>query len=98
MFVHGQPFQPSLLFVGKTRNLPYSGAPERFFNRVGSFFTSIHQLGWKGLPGNKHSSLLRQFINYGRKKFYNIDTMSYLIDRLWVGSLELQLYLLFLST
>jgi hypothetical protein len=25
----GKPFQPSLLFVGKARSLPLSGAPER---------------------------------------------------------------------
>jgi hypothetical protein len=26
------------------------------------------------LATNKHSSLLRIFINYGKKKFYNIET------------------------
>ncbi len=30
------------------------------------------RLGRKGLPGKKHSSLLRKLVNYGRKKFYNI--------------------------
>jgi hypothetical protein len=42
VFVHGKPFQPSLLFVGKARSLPYSGAPERFFNRIGSCLTNRH--------------------------------------------------------
>jgi hypothetical protein len=28
MFVPGKPFQPSLMFVGTARGLPYSGAPE----------------------------------------------------------------------
>jgi hypothetical protein len=34
----GKPFhlQPSLMFVGKARSLPNSGAPERYFIRVGS--------------------------------------------------------------
>jgi hypothetical protein len=28
MFVPGKPFQPSLMFVGEARSLPWSGAPE----------------------------------------------------------------------
>ncbi len=28
MFAPGRPFQPSLIFVGKARSLPESGAPE----------------------------------------------------------------------
>jgi hypothetical protein len=27
VFVHGKPFQPSLMLVGEARSLPYSGAP-----------------------------------------------------------------------
>jgi hypothetical protein len=49
------------LLVGKARNLPYSGAPERCFTWVGSCLTRKHLLGWKGNPGGKHSSLLRTF-------------------------------------
>ncbi len=33
LFVPGKPFQPSLMFMGKARGLPYSGAPERCFTR-----------------------------------------------------------------
>jgi hypothetical protein len=29
------------------------------------------RLGWKRNVGDKHSSLLQKFINYGQKKFYN---------------------------
>ena len=29
-------------------------------------------LGWKRLATDKHSSLLRKFVNYGHKKFHNI--------------------------
>ncbi len=39
-----------------------------------AFLTNIRQ-GWKDYTGtyrDKHSSLLRKFINYCRKKFYNI--------------------------
>jgi hypothetical protein len=28
------------------------------------------RLGWEGLPGTKHYSLLQTFINYGRKKSF----------------------------
>ena len=37
MFVPGKPFQPRLMFVGSAKRQTYSGAPERFFNLVGSF-------------------------------------------------------------
>ncbi len=42
MFVHRKPFLSSLFFVGKARSLPYSEAPERIFNRIGSCFTNRH--------------------------------------------------------
>jgi hypothetical protein len=42
VFVAGKPFQPSLVFVGKARSLPYRGASERLINRVGSCFTNKH--------------------------------------------------------
>jgi hypothetical protein len=41
----------------------------------------LERLGWKGLAGkawlerlamDKHSSLLRKFVNYGQEKFHNI--------------------------
>jgi hypothetical protein len=31
------------------------------------------RLGWKGLQGTNTRSLLRTFVNYGLKKFYNIE-------------------------
>ncbi len=70
--VHGKPFQSCLLFAGKPRSLPYSNAIQRFFNRVSSCFTNRHQTWLERLALDKHSSLLRKFVNYGRKKFYNI--------------------------
>jgi hypothetical protein len=33
VFVHGKLFQPSLMFVGKARSLPQSGAPEKVILR-----------------------------------------------------------------
>jgi hypothetical protein len=35
------------------------------------------RLEWEGLPGTKHSSLLQTFVNYGPKKFYNVETRCY---------------------
>ncbi len=39
-FNPGKPFQPSLMFVGVARSLPYIGTPERFFDRAVSCFTN----------------------------------------------------------
>jgi hypothetical protein len=35
VFVPGKPVQPSVMFASKASSLPYSGAPERYFTRVG---------------------------------------------------------------
>jgi hypothetical protein len=69
LFAPSKPFQRSLMFVGKDRSLPYSRAPERFFNWEGSCFTSKHLAK---ACRDKHSCLLWTFVNNGRKKFYNI--------------------------
>ncbi len=36
VFVPGKLLQHSLMFLGKVRRIPWSGAPERCFTRVGS--------------------------------------------------------------
>ncbi len=46
-----------------------AGAP--FYGRLLALPTNI-RLGRKRNVGDKHSSLLQKFINYGQKKFYNI--------------------------
>jgi hypothetical protein len=66
VFVPGNPFQPSLMFADKAR--AYTSEPS--FRYV-ALPTNI-RLGWKSLPGT-NSSLLRKFVNYVRKTFYNID-------------------------
>ncbi len=71
MFVPGKPFQPSLMFVGEARSLPWSGAPERSFTRVGSGLTRKRKTRLEKLAVHKHSSLLRKSVNYGRKIFYS---------------------------
>jgi len=50
-----------------------SRAPERFFNRVSSYFINKHWTKLERLARDKHSSLLRTFVNYDRKLFYNIE-------------------------
>ena len=34
------------------------------------------RLGWKGLPGDKHPSLMQKSVGYGRKKFYSTGPSS----------------------
>ncbi len=64
---------PGLMFVGKARSLPYSGAPERCFIHV---FSGIIRLGWKGLPGTNALAYYKKVMTYVHKKFYNIGLWS----------------------
>ncbi len=91
MFVPGWPFHDSLMFVGKARSLPCSGAPERCFALVSSYLTCKH---WTILERPARASTLtysKKIIKYGRKKFYNIGPWcewcwfdeGHLVERLW---------------
>ncbi len=60
-------FHPSLTFVGKSRSLSYSWAPERCFTQIG--LPANIRLGWKGLQG---TNTLAYYGNYISKKFYNV--------------------------
>ncbi len=72
MFVTGKPFQPGLIFLSKV--VAYtSEAPFRCYTRVGCCLTGDHQTRLKRLASDKHSSLLRTFVNYGSTKFYNTE-------------------------
>jgi hypothetical protein len=44
--------------LSKARRLPYRGAPERFFNRVGSCFTNKHKTRLERLAVDRNYSLL----------------------------------------
>ncbi len=69
MFVPDKPLQPSLMFVGEARNLPYSGALGRCLTQAPSLTANI-RLGWKGLPGtntlayykNQQTTSVKSFI------------------------------------
>ncbi len=77
MFVSVRPLQPSLIFVGKTRSLPKRCTFHLLHSRVGSSLTCTHYTKPQRLAVDKRSSLLRKFVNYGRKKFYNIGPWYY---------------------
>jgi hypothetical protein len=69
----------SLTFVGKAMDLPWSGAPERCFTLVdpslaGKFWTRLERLA-----RDKHSSLLRKYVNYSHNKFYSTGPRTALI-------------------
>jgi hypothetical protein len=52
------------------------GATERYFTRVGSALTHKHYNSLERPVRAKRFSLLRKFLFYDRKKFYNIGTRS----------------------
>ncbi len=58
------PFQPSLMFVCKTKR----GEPERCFARVGSDLTCKHHNKLERRVRDKHSSLFQKFVNCSCKK------------------------------
>jgi hypothetical protein len=56
------------MFADKARSLPKSGAPERFSAEIGSGPTQNFYTRLQKLAKDKHSSLFRTFVIYGRKK------------------------------
>jgi hypothetical protein len=79
----GPGHQTSLMFVGKARSLPLSGAPERYFILLESNLSHKHwtRLG-KLKVTSKHSSLSQIFINYGCKKFITLSPEPHIIKLL----------------
>jgi hypothetical protein len=76
VFVPGKTYHASLLFEGMARSLHKSEQPERSFPWVGLGLTRKHSTRLERLAKEKDSNLLQRFINYGRKKFYNIGFRS----------------------
>jgi hypothetical protein len=77
VFVPGKPFQPSQMFVSKARGLPYRGATEVCFTRVGFGLICKQYTFLEWLATHKDYNLVQTFVNYGRKRFYNIGPWSY---------------------
>ncbi len=66
-----EPLHPSLVFAGRpesTRVKLLSG----LHSRVGSWPYRKHYTRMERFDWDSHSRLLRTFVDYGRKKFYNI--------------------------
>ncbi len=75
VFVLDRPFKPSLMFMDKARGLSYSRGPEKCFIRISSGL-SKHWTRLVSLAKDKHPSLLKTFIYYVSKKFYNVKPSS----------------------
>jgi hypothetical protein len=76
-------FHPSLMFASKVKSFPKRGETESCSTWVGSRpYPQKLDLGGKACQ-DKHSSLLRTFVNYGRKKFYNIGPETNVIKRFY---------------
>ncbi len=74
MFVLVKYSKPTLMFVGMARSLPQIGAHERcIITLVGSVLNHNNQTRLERPARDQHSSLLRTFVNYGHKKFYNTE-------------------------
>jgi hypothetical protein len=78
VFARGNPYQLSFMFVVKARSL--RDAPEKWSTGV------TIRIGWKGLPGI-NTSLLRTFINFGRKMFIILgQNVSKKLNHFWEKS------------
>ncbi len=75
MFVPGKLFQLSLMFVGKARGLPQSGAPERGFTLICPNLAQKHWTRLEVLAWDKNSECLQKSLNYGRTKVYSTGPM-----------------------
>jgi hypothetical protein len=82
------------MFVGQPSTLPKSRASFRCSIREGWGLCLKHKARLEMPDNDKHSNLLRTFVNYGRKKFYNIGPWSHFIALLKPGGLGIQQTLL----
>ncbi len=81
--------KPTLMFVGKARSLPQSGAHERCITLVGSVLNHNNQTRLERPARDQHSSLLRTFVNYGRKKVYNTEPWGQCYKTFFVRDLQI---------
>ncbi len=70
MFVPGKPSQPSLMFVGKARSLPYSEAPINYGRKT---FIQLALDNKSQYITETKSGGLYYKTYYGRNKFYDTD-------------------------
>ncbi len=70
MFVHGRPFQPSLIFASKTRVYLSEATFRCSILGLSPGFTHKHYGSLEMLARDKHSSLLWTLVNYRCKKSF----------------------------
>ncbi len=72
MFAPGKSFQDSIVFAGKAGAYPSEAPFKCSILEWAPGLAHKQSTSMERLAKNKHSSLLRIFVNYGQKKFYNI--------------------------
>jgi hypothetical protein len=77
MFVISESVDPNvgLTFVDMAKSLPQSGVHEICSNEISCGLTRKHLTRLEKFAMDKHSSLLQKCVNYGGKKFSNIDPL-----------------------
>ena len=93
MFVIYKPFEPSLMFVGKYR--AYLIVEQLKCALTG--FSCKHWTRMERPARDKRSRLLRKFVNYGLKKFYNIGSGPNVVKLLFSVFYDLRNKLKYLS-
>ncbi len=68
MFVTGNHFQPSLMYEGNDGAYPNEAHFWCSTIRYALGLTHINPTRLERLDGDEHSSLIKTFVNYGRKK------------------------------
>ncbi len=79
MFVPDKPFQLSVMFVGKAGAYPIQ-EPFRCYTLGQNTHTRLERL-----TRDKHSSLLRKFVNFGQKKFCVCPWQAFPTSLIFVG-------------
>ncbi len=75
MFVNGKPFQPSLMFVGKAGAYPIEEPFRCCTLGQASGLAHKQETRLERLTRDKHSNLLRNFINHRQKGFIALVSM-----------------------
>ncbi len=76
MFVHGKPLQPCLMFEGEAGAYPRMGQMKCASPGEAPRLTYQHWTILERSIRDEHCSLFQTFVNYGRKKFYNIGPLG----------------------
>jgi hypothetical protein len=73
VFIPVKPFQMNLMYVGKVRSLPLSGAPERDFIGMGASLPENIKLGWKSSPGTNTLAYYQNSLTMAVESFITLD-------------------------